>query len=85
MFDRQEIYNTYGLSEAGPRVTAQRHDCCRGNSVGKRTRGVEVAIIDDKGDALTNGERGLVHINSPSVFSGYIKVRLNINHCIQGG
>ena len=36
------IYNVYGLSEAGPRVTAQRTEYCNGNSVGKPIKNVDV-------------------------------------------
>lgn len=33
IFNNISIYNIYGLSEAGPRVTAQRAGCCSSNSV----------------------------------------------------
>lgn len=72
VFSKQEIYNVYGLSEAGPRVAAQRYDCCGRNSVGKCIKGVDVVIVDENGDILTIGERGIIHVNSPSIFSGYI-------------
>lgn len=66
------IYNVYGLSEAGPRVTAQRADCCKSNSVGKPIMGVEIQIVDDEGNLLKQGERGIIHVNTPSRFDGYI-------------
>ena len=46
-FKNIAIYNVYGLSEAGPRVTAQRSDCCKSNSVGKPIKGVNIAIVDE--------------------------------------
>jgi len=73
VFQGQEIYNAYGLSEAGPRVTAQRRDCSKGNSVGKVIKGVELIIVDESGNVVPNGERGIVHINTPSRFNGYIQ------------
>ena len=73
VFRNQEIYNVYGLSEAGPRVTAQRRDCSKGNSVGKAIKGVELIIVDESGNVVPNGERGIVHINTPSRFNGYIQ------------
>ena len=72
VFCRQEVYNVYGLSEAGPRVAAQQKDCCKGNSVGKAIKGVEIIIVDDCGNIVTNGVRGIVHVNTPSRFNGYI-------------
>ena len=66
------IYNVYGISEAGPRVTAQHADCCKSNSVGKPIKGVEIQIFDDEGNPLNQGERGVVHVNTPSLFDGYI-------------
>lgn len=73
VFHNQEIYNVYGLSEAGPRVTAQRRDCSKGNSVGKVIKGVKLVIVDESGNVVPNGERGIVHINTPSRFNGYIQ------------
>ena len=70
---KQEIYNVYGLSEAGPRVAAQRGDCCQGNSVGKAIEGVDIVIVDESGNVLSNGECGIIHVNTPSRFNGYIQ------------
>lgn len=53
-------------------MTAQREDCCTSNSVGKPIKGVEVKIVDERGDFLKQGERGIIHINTSSKFEGYI-------------
>ncbi len=66
------IYNSYGLSEAGPRVTSQTENCCKGNSAGKPIKGVRVQIIDECGNVVENGRRGIIHVDTPSRFSGYI-------------
>lgn len=71
-FKNLDIFNVYGLSEAGPRVTAQRADCCKSNSVGKPIKGVEVRIIDDAGNSLGQGECGTVYVNTVSRFNEYI-------------
>lgn len=76
VFNKQEVYNVYGLSEAGPRVAAQKSDCCRGNSVGKAIRGVEIVIVDELKNIVENKEYGVVHVNTPSVFIGYVSGRL---------
>lgn len=71
-FPNVPIYNVYGLSEAGPRVTAQRGAYCRGTSVGKPIDGVEIKIVDGQGDPLPDGEYGIIQVKTPSMFNGYI-------------
>lgn len=71
-FSSIPIYNVYGLSEAAPRVTAQRAECCNSNSVGKPLRNVEVAVLYENGDDVPQGEYGTVCVKTPSIFSGYI-------------
>ena len=66
------IFNAYGLSEAGPRVAAQTKNCCKNNSVGTAIRGVEIIIVDEKGNPVTNNTRGIIHVNTPSLYSGYV-------------
>ena len=72
IFSHIPIYNVYGLSEAGPRVTAQRIDCCQSNSVGKSIKDVEIKIVNEQGSIVSDGEYGIIHVNTPSVFDGYI-------------
>ena len=67
-----DIFNIYGLSEAGPRVAAQTKECCKSNSVGKAIKGVEVVIVGDDGIPLNDGERGIIHVKTPSLYSGYV-------------
>lgn len=72
-FRRTSIYNVYGLSEAGPRVTAQRAECCASNSVGKPIANVEVKIFTDSTEQSAKiGECGAVHIKTKSMFDGYV-------------
>lgn len=72
IFKNISIYNVYGLSEAGPRVTAQRDGCCSSNSVGMPIQGIEIAIIGENGASVTAGKLGSIHVNTPSRFYGYI-------------
>lgn len=72
VFSNIPIYNVYGLSEAGPRVTAQRIDCCKSNSVGKPISGIEIAIVNENGNLVSDGKRGVIHVNTPSLFSNYV-------------
>lgn len=66
------VFNVYGLSEAAPRVAAQTSNCCKSNSVGKPIKGIDVAITDESGTPVSNGVRGIIHVKTPSLFSGYV-------------
>lgn len=72
VFESVNIYNVYGLSEAGPRVTAQREDCCRSNSVGKPIKDVGLVLVDERGNRVPRGERGIIHVKTRSRFIRYI-------------
>lgn len=72
-FGYTQILNVYGLSEAGPRVTAQRAgERNRTGSVGKVIKNVDVAIVSEDGTVLPAGEKGIIHVNTPCMFSGYV-------------
>lgn len=66
------VFNVYGLSEASPRVTAQTPECCKNNSVGKPIKGVKIAIVDGNGISVPNEMRGVIHVKTPCLFSGYV-------------
>lgn len=66
------IYNVYGLTEAGPRVSAQSIENNRGISVGKPIRNVQAIVVDSCGSPVPDGECGILHINTPSIYSGYV-------------
>lgn len=72
IFSHIPIYNVYGLSEVGPRVTAQRADCSKSNSVGKPIKDVEIKIVNEQGNIVSDGEYGIIHVSTPSLFDGYI-------------
>lgn len=66
------IYNVYGLTEAGPRVTAQRKYCCKTNSVGIPIKDVELMIVNDLGDIVDRGVKGIIHVKTECRYIGYI-------------
>lgn len=66
------IFNVYGLTEAGPRVSAQRIGCNTNTSVGKPLSNVEVSIRNNEGDILGEDEYGSVYVKSPSLYKGYV-------------
>ena len=55
------VFNVYGQTECGPRITAQTQDYCHGNSVGKPIKNVEIRIED-------NNE---IIVKTNALFSGY--------------
>lgn len=66
------IYNVYGLSEAGQLLTIHREDCCNDNSVGKANKNVEIVIVNKQGKRVKNGERGIIHVKTKFLYSGYV-------------
>ena len=66
---------TYGLTEAGPRVTTLPIQKCneKVGSVGRAISGVEIKIIDRTGRNLAYGEIGEVLIKSKSIMKGYFR------------
>ncbi|MBQ7674619.1 MAG: acyl--CoA ligase [Alphaproteobacteria bacterium] len=66
------IYNVYGLTEAGPRVAAQTRVARSNNSVGRPISGVEVKVVNERGQKQDIGQVGSVFVKTHSCFSGYI-------------
>lgn len=64
IFKDVQIFNVYGLSEAGPRVAAQRSNCCNSNSVGKAIKNIEIIVVDEQGVEVGDGESGVIHVNT---------------------
>jgi acyl-coenzyme A synthetase/AMP-(fatty) acid ligase len=66
-------YITYGLTEAGPRVSTLPHRFVKRfpESVGLPLHGVEISIIDDRGQARAPREAGEIVVKTPSLMNGY--------------
>ena len=71
-FPNTHIYNVYGQTEAGPRVTAQDDQNCNNNSTGRCIKGVEIKIIDTAGKEVKKGKIGIIHVLTKSKFTGYV-------------
>jgi long-chain acyl-CoA synthetase len=85
-FSGAKVLNVYGLTEAGPRVTAQRADeKIKYGSVGKPIRGVQVAVRDNNNNLCVPGSKGVVYVKSPSIMLGYIKDHMTIKDKICDG
>ena len=68
-------YITYGLTEAGPRVStlAPQFIESRPQSVGQALPGVEVSVVDGMGRPCPPGETGEVAVRTPSLMNGYFQ------------
>jgi oxalate---CoA ligase len=66
------VIEAYGMTEAAHQMASNPlpPDVRKPGSVGRAT-GLEIAILDQAGTALTTGEVGEVAIRGPSVFGGY--------------
>ena len=66
------VYYEYGLTEAGPRVATQKNRSKDKFSVGQPIKNVQIMIVDDAGEILTEEEYGNIYVKTPSVYSGYV-------------
>ena len=74
IFKNANICETYGLTEAGPRVTcAQNINNKKVKSVGSAIPNVEVKIILKNGSVANVNEIGQIVVRSPGVMKGYYK------------
>lgn len=66
------IMEGYGMSEGSPVVTFNhKHDVRKPGSIGKPVWGVEVKLVDDKGDEVPVGEKGELLYRGHNVMKGY--------------
>lgn len=66
------IFNVYGMTETGPRISAQQLTCLKSNSVGKPLSRVSIAIVNENGELVENYSKGIVHVNTPCLFQSYV-------------
>jgi long-chain acyl-CoA synthetase len=74
----EEKFNTkiiegYGLSETSPVATFNRFGDSRPGSVGFPVWGVEIRVVDEKGEDVADGELGEILIRGHNVMKGYYK------------
>lgn len=72
LFNGCNVFNVYGLTEAGPRVTAQNEKCMNENSCGIPIKGVDVKIYDNDACEKKVYEKGNVYVKTPYKADGYI-------------
>jgi long-chain acyl-CoA synthetase len=66
------IWDSYGLTEAGPGVTTSAlEEEVPAGSIGRPLPGVEVRLVDEDGRDVEEGDPGEIVVRGPNVFSGY--------------
>jgi long-chain-fatty-acid--[acyl-carrier-protein] ligase len=70
---RAVLVEGYGITECAPVVSVNPPPAPRPGSIGKPLPGVEVRVVDlETGEALPQGQMGMMHVSGPTVFPGYI-------------
>jgi len=74
IFPNALIYKMYGLTEC-KRVSYLEPELVdtHASSVGKAIPGTEIFLLDDDGQAVAPGERGILYVRGPHLMSGYWK------------
>ena len=68
-----QISEGYGMTEASPVVTSNPYKRTRVGTAGIPVPSTDVRIVDDKGEALAQGEVGEIQVKGPQVMKGYYK------------
>ncbi|MDO8391463.1 MAG: AMP-binding protein [Actinomycetota bacterium] len=67
-----DLREGYGLTEASPVVTSSAGIAPKVGSVGKVLAGMEVRVVDERGDDALSGDTGEIWVKGPNVFPGYL-------------
>lgn len=67
------VYEGYGMTECSPIISVRTEGRIVQGSVGFVPNGTEVAILNDKGERVRTGEKGVIHVRGPQVMKGYYK------------
>ncbi|HRP70656.1 MAG TPA: long-chain fatty acid--CoA ligase, partial [Turneriella sp.] len=67
------VYEGYGMTECAPIISVRIEGRIIQGSVGFVPNGTEVAILNDKGERVKTGEKGVIHVRGPQVMKGYYK------------
>jgi long-chain acyl-CoA synthetase len=82
-----EFIETYGQTEAGPRISTLRaaEGATRQGSVGRAIPGMRIEIRDVHGKALSPGEIGEITVRGPGVMTGYFGDAAASSTVLRGG
>ncbi|MDR3590806.1 MAG: long-chain-fatty-acid--CoA ligase [Negativicutes bacterium] len=79
------IIEGYGLSEASPVVTLSPPAKTKYYSIGKALPGLQVQIVNPKGENLPPGKVGEIVVKGPSVMQGYLNLPLETSLALRDG
>lgn len=79
------ILEGYGLSEASPVVALNPLAKPKFCSIGKALPGVQVRIVNAKGETLPPGEVGELAVQGPNVMKGYFNLPLETSRALRNG
>jgi long-chain acyl-CoA synthetase len=68
-----QILEGYGLTETAPVIGVRPQDKPVMGTVGPAIRGTELKIVDELGERVSAGTKGLIMVRGPSVMMGYYK------------
>jgi long-chain acyl-CoA synthetase len=66
-----ELAEGYGLTETAPTVTSSTGSPIRAGSIGRAAPGVQLRLVDERGDDVEPGDPGEIWVRGPNVFLGY--------------
>ncbi len=66
-----DVFEGYGLTETSPIITFNAPGKAKAGSIGQPTLGTDVAILDDEGRAVADGQPGELAVRGPQVMQGY--------------
>ncbi len=67
----QAILERYGMTETGMNTSNPYHGERRAGTVGFPLSGVELRVMGQDGQEVTQGETGMIEVRGPNVFKGY--------------
>lgn len=73
-FKNTNVFNVYGLSEAGPRVAAQSEENVdnKAGGIGRAISGVKIKVVNEQGNPTAANEKGMICVATPSISKGYV-------------
>ena len=81
-----KVYEGYGLTEAGPAVSINRHAMpAKPGSIGLPLPGVEVEIRDLRNTPLPMNRKGEICVSGPNIMKGYFKDEDATNETVREG
>jgi long-chain acyl-CoA synthetase len=67
------VLDAYGLTETAPAISSRLQRKPITGTVGPALEGTEVKIVDEKGETLPAGRRGIIYVRGPQVMKGYYR------------